>query len=121
MEAVKCIGSRTRGDGAEEVFDLGSNAKPQNGVMLIWCKNPSLIILFQGDEAPPKNPRAHSRRNIPLKGITYESHECKSSPSWHESGADIQGVNGSGMPSPPCIQLERPHAVLVAPSYVVGC
>jgi len=44
VEAVKCIGSRTRGDGAEEVFDLDSNAKSQNGVMLIsWCKNPSLI------------------------------------------------------------------------------
>ena len=81
----------------------------------------NIPILFRGDEAPPKNPRAHGRRNTPLKGITYESHDCKSSPSWYESGADIQGINGSGMSSPPCIQLERPHAVLVAPSCVVGC
>ena len=35
MEAMTCIGSRTRGGGAEKVLDLGSNAKPQNGVMLI--------------------------------------------------------------------------------------
>jgi hypothetical protein len=43
MEAMKFIGSRTRGEGAEEVFDLGSNAIPQNGVMLFWRENPSLI------------------------------------------------------------------------------
>ena len=43
MEAIKFIGSRTPGGGAEEVFDLGSNAKPQNGGMLLWCENSSLI------------------------------------------------------------------------------
>ena len=35
MEAMKFIGSRTRGEGAEEMFDLGSNAIPQDGVMLV--------------------------------------------------------------------------------------
>ena len=63
----------------------------------------AIPILFQGDESPPEEPRAHGRRNTPLKGISYESHECKSSSSWHESGTDIQGINGSGMSSPPCI------------------
>ena len=29
MEAMKFIGSRTRGEGAEEAFDLGSNAISQ--------------------------------------------------------------------------------------------
>ena len=43
MEAMKFIGSRTRGEGAEEMLDLCSNAIPQDGVMLIWRENPSLI------------------------------------------------------------------------------
>jgi hypothetical protein len=43
MKAMKFIGSRTRGEGAEEVLDLCSNAIPQHGVMLIWRENPSLI------------------------------------------------------------------------------
>jgi hypothetical protein len=43
MKAMKFVGSRTRGEGAEEVLDLCSNAVPQNDVMLIWRKNPSLI------------------------------------------------------------------------------
>ena len=53
----------------------------------------AIPILFQGDEASPKNPRAHGRRNTPLKGISYESHECKSSPSWYERGFDIHRVS----------------------------
>ena len=36
----------------------------------------AIPILFQGDEAPPEKPRAHRRRNTPLKSISYESHEC---------------------------------------------
>ena len=47
MEAMEFIDSRTRGEGAEEVLDLCSNAIPQNGVMLIWRENPSLIRLGQ--------------------------------------------------------------------------
>jgi hypothetical protein len=39
MKAMKFTGGRTRGEGAEEVLDLCSNAVPQNGVMLIWREN----------------------------------------------------------------------------------
>ena len=43
MEAVKLIGSRTWGEGAEEVLHFGSYAIPQNGGMLVWRENPSLF------------------------------------------------------------------------------
>jgi hypothetical protein len=43
MKAMKFTGSRTRREGAKEVLDLCSNAVPQNGVMLIWRENTSLI------------------------------------------------------------------------------
>ena len=43
MKAMKFTGGRTRGQGAEEVLDLCSNAVAQNGVMLIWHENSSLI------------------------------------------------------------------------------
>jgi hypothetical protein len=43
MKAMKFIGIRTREEGAEEVLDLCSNAIRQNGVILIWRENPSLI------------------------------------------------------------------------------
>ena len=46
MEAMKIIGSRTQGEGVEEVFDLGSNAIPQNGVMLVWRENPAACNLI---------------------------------------------------------------------------
>ena len=64
----------------------------------------AITILFQGDESPPEKPRAHGRWNTPLEGISYdECRECKGSSSRHESGTDIQSVNGSGGSNPPCI------------------
>jgi hypothetical protein len=43
MEAVKFAGSRTRGEGAEEMLDLCPHAVPQDDVMLIWSKKSRLI------------------------------------------------------------------------------
>ena len=46
MEAVKFTGSRTRGEGAEEMLDLCPHAVPQDDVMLIWSKNSRLISTY---------------------------------------------------------------------------
>ena len=43
MKAVKFTGSRTRGEGAKEMFDLCPNAVPQDDIVLIWSKNSRLI------------------------------------------------------------------------------
>ena len=43
MEAVEFAGSRTRGEGAEELLALCPHAVPQDDVMLIWSKNSRLI------------------------------------------------------------------------------